>query len=75
MLQFFLTTTIQILKEESSKYTFEKVGALSALFNVKVWYLAIICFMIQVVNYGLNFYLPTHVASLLGAKVYNGWFC
>ena len=25
--------------------------------------------MIQVVNYGLNFYLPTHVAGLLGAKV------
>ncbi|WP_296817405.1 MFS transporter [uncultured Megasphaera sp.] len=57
------------LDEENSHRTFEKVGALSVLINPKVWYLAIICFMIQVVNYGLNFYLPTHVAGLLGAKV------
>ena len=57
------------LDEENSHRNFEKVGALSVLVNPKVWYLAIICFMIQVVNYGLNFYLPTHVASLLGAKV------
>ena len=53
------------LDEENSHRTFEKVGALSVLINPKVWYLAIICFMIQVVNYGLNFYLPTHVAGFI----------
>lgn len=57
------------LESEKSNSKFEKVGALSVLGNTKVWYLAIICFMIQVSNYGLNFYLPTHVAGLLGQKV------
>jgi MFS family permease len=57
------------LEAEKSKGKFEKVGALSVLGNAKVWYLALICFMIQVSNYGLNFYLPTHVAGLLGQKV------
>ena len=57
------------LANENSERKFEKVGALSVLFNTKVWYLALICFMIQVCNYGLNFYLPTHVAGLLGSKV------
>ena len=54
---------------ENSQKTFAKVGALSVLGNFKVWYLAIVCFMIQVCNYGLNFYLPTHVAGLLHSKV------
>lgn len=57
------------LEEERERRSFEKVGALSVLLNAKVWYLALICFMIQVCNYGLNFYLPTHVAGLLGTKV------
>lgn len=57
------------LAQENSTRSFEKVGALSVLFNAKVWYLALICFMIQVCNYGLNFYLPTHVAGLFGTKV------
>ena len=59
----------EALDKENSKKSFEKVGALSVLFNLKVLYLALICFIIQVCNYGLNFYLPTHVAGLLGAKV------
>ena len=59
----------EALDKENSKKSFEKVGALSVLFNPKVLYLALICFIIQVCNYGLNFYLPTHVAGLLGAKV------
>ena len=57
------------LDNEKLKNKFEKVGALTVLCNAKVWYLAMICFMIQVSNYGLNFYLPTHVAGLLGQKV------
>lgn len=59
----------EALDKENSKKSFEKVGALSVLFNLKVLYLALICFIIQVCNYGLNFYLSTHVAGLLGAKV------
>lgn len=59
----------EALSVENNQRNFEKVGALSVLFNVKVIYLALICFMIQVCNYGLNFYLPTHVAGLMGAKV------
>ena len=57
------------LAEERGQRSFEKGGALSVLVNAKVWFLALVCFMIQVCNYGLNFYLPTHVAGLLGTKV------
>jgi MFS family permease len=38
------------LEVEKAKGNFEKVGALSVLGNAKVWYLALICFMIQVSN-------------------------
>ncbi len=57
------------LDAENAQKSFAKVGALSVLGNLKVWYLAVVCFMIQVCNYGLNFYLPTHVAGLLHSKV------
>lgn len=57
------------LEEENAKKPQGKASALQALGNPKVWYLAAICFMIQVSNYGLNFYLPTQVAGLLGKKV------
>lgn len=63
------TALQKALDNENTKKSFEKVGALSVLFNPKVIYLALICFIIQVCNYGLNFYLPTHVAGLLGEKV------
>ncbi len=57
------------LAAENAGKSQEHIGALKVLGNSKVWYLAAICFMIQVSNYGLNFYLPTHVAGLLGKKV------
>ncbi|EIW26258.1 MFS transporter [Pelosinus fermentans] len=57
------------LEEENAAKPQVKVGPLKVLGNPKVLFLAAICFMIQVSNYGLNFYLPTHVAGLLGKKV------
>lgn len=60
---------ISELEEENAAKPIEKASAFSALFNPKVLFLSAICFMIQVSNYGLNFYLPTHVAGLLGKKV------
>jgi MFS family permease len=57
------------LEEENAAKPQLKVGPLKVLGNPKVLFLAAICFMIQVSNYGLNFYLPTHVAGLLGKKV------
>ncbi|WP_312201974.1 MFS transporter [Anaerospora hongkongensis] len=57
------------LDDENAKKPQGKASALQALGNSKVWFLAAICFMIQVSNYGLNFYLPTQVAGLLGQKV------
>ena len=57
------------LNEENAAKPQVKVGPIEVLCNPKVLFLALICFMIQVSNYGLNFYLPTHVAGLLGKKV------
>ena len=57
------------LEEENAGKPQGHVGPLKALGNPKVWFLCVIFFMIQVSNYGLNFYLPTQVAGLLGQKV------
>jgi MFS family permease len=40
-----------------------------AFTNGKVWYLAIIYMIIQISVYGLTFFLPTTVASILGTNV------
>jgi MFS family permease len=45
------------------------VSPLKVLGNAKVLYLAAIYFMIQVSVYGVTFYLPTQVGSLMGQKV------
>lgn len=58
-----------VLAEEASHKKFEKVGALSALTNPKVWYMCLISFVVQIANNGFNFYFPTQVANLLGMKV------
>lgn len=57
-----------LLKEIQSK-KIETSGALSALYNPKVWYMCLISFTVQIANNGFNFYFPTLVASLLGVKV------
>ncbi|HCT3283194.1 TPA: MFS transporter [Morganella morganii] len=44
----------------------ETTSVLSALKNIKVWHLALIYGTIQISVYGLMFFLPSQVASLMG---------
>lgn len=44
-------------------------GALRALGNPKVLYFGLIYFTIQMSVYGVTFYLPTQIATLVGSKV------
>ena len=55
--------------EESLKHSHGPKDTLSALGNGKVLYLCLIYFLIQMSVYGVVFYLPSQVASLLGVKV------
>lgn len=56
----------QLQKEESSK---SSVTIGEALKNPRVWHLAIIYGTIQCGVYGLIFFLPTQVASIMGSSV------
>ena len=56
----------QLRKEESSKYS-ATIG--EALKNPRVWHLAVIYGTIQCGVYGLIFFLPTQVASIMGSSV------
>ncbi|HCT7639581.1 MFS transporter [Morganella morganii] len=47
----------------------ETTSVLSALKNVKVWHLALIYGTIQISVYGLMFFLPSQVASLMGQSL------
>jgi len=55
--------------EESHKHNHGPKNILGALRNTKVLYLCLIYFLIQMSVYGVVFYLPTQVATLLGVKV------
>ncbi|MCK0198193.1 MFS transporter [Ancylobacter sp. 6x-1] len=55
--------------EENVKQAHGPRGTLAALKNGRVLYFALIYFIIQMSVYGVVFYLPTQVASLLGTKV------
>ena len=55
--------------EESHKHSHGPKNILGALRNTKVLYLCLIYFLIQMSVYGVVFYLPTQVATLLGVKV------
>ena len=55
--------------EETVKHSHGPKGAWAAMGNGKVLYLCLIYFLIQMSVYGVVFYLPTQVASLLGVKV------
>jgi MFS family permease len=55
--------------EESIKHSHGPKSVLSALGNGKVLYICLIYFMIQMSVYGVVFYLPTQVATLLGTSV------
>ncbi|AVD60650.1 MFS transporter [Morganella morganii] len=47
----------------------ETTSVLSALKNIKVWHLALIYGTIQISVYGLMFFLPSQVASLMGQSL------
>lgn len=55
--------TEQLAKENEKT---ETTSVLSALKNAKVWHLALIYGTIQISVYGLMFFLPSQVASLMG---------
>lgn len=47
----------------------ETTSVLSALKNIKVWHLALVYGTIQISVYGLMFFLPSQVASLMGQSL------
>jgi sugar phosphate permease len=55
--------------EESIKQSHGPKGVLGVLTNPRVLYLCLIYLLIQMSVYGVIFYLPTQVASLVGQKV------
>jgi sugar phosphate permease len=55
--------------EEHVKHEHGPKGLTAALGNPRVLYLCLIYFLIQMSVYGVVFYLPTQVASLLGTNV------
>lgn len=58
-----------VSEEDAAKQTHSPPGALKALTNPKVLYFAAIYFCIQTAVYGVTFYLPTQIATILGTKV------
>lgn len=58
---------VKQLESEDSVKTASKLS--DAFSNVKIWHLAIIYMIIQISVYGLTFFLPTQVASLMGTTV------
>ncbi|MBQ0536479.1 MFS transporter [Providencia huaxiensis] len=55
--------------EENAKAGHSPKGALSALLDMRVLYLCLIWFTVQVCGYGIYFFLPTQIGTLLGSKV------
>lgn len=60
------TLITQLATEESKK---EPSSILEALKNPKIWHLALIYGTIQCGVYGLIFFLPTQIASIMGSSV------
>ena len=58
-----------IAVEDQYKAAHGPSSVLSALANARVLFLSVIYFLIQMSVYGVVFYLPTQVATLLGKKV------
>lgn len=55
--------------EESEKKEHAQRGMFKALVDWRVIYFCVVCFTIQVLGYGYNFYIPTQVSALLGRSV------
>jgi MFS family permease len=58
-----------IAREEHAKHAHGPRSVLAALCNARILYLSLIYALIQMSVYGVTFYLPTQVGSLLGQKV------
>ncbi|PWC19660.1 MFS transporter [Brenneria corticis] len=56
-------------REEQVKLSHGPKGVWQALLDVRVLYLCLIWFTVQVCGYGIYFFLPTQIATLLGSKV------
>lgn len=65
--QYALTEVLE--KEDHAKVTQGPKGVWAALFDIKVLYLCIIWFTVQILGYGIYFFLPTQIGTLLGQKV------
>lgn len=59
----------KLASEEDAKKGHSPRGAFSALLDVRVLYLCLIWFTVQVFGYGIYFFLPAQIATLLGTKV------
>jgi sugar phosphate permease len=57
------------LESEHAAKPVEHTGAVKVLADPRVWFLCAIYFCIQASVYGVTFYLPAQVATLLGRKV------
>lgn len=55
--------------ETADKHEHGQSGMFKALVDWRVLYLCVVCFTIQVLGYGYNFYVPTVIADLLGTEV------
>ncbi|MBJ9970155.1 MULTISPECIES: MFS transporter [Providencia] len=55
--------------EEDAKAGHSPKGALRALLDMRVLYLCLIWFTVQICGYGIYFFLPTQIGTLLGSKV------
>ena len=64
-----LALSQQLALEENAKSSHGPKSALQALLDVRVLYLCLIWFTVQVCGYGIYFFLPTQIATLLGSKV------
>jgi len=59
----------KLSSEEDAKKGHSPKGAFSALLDIRVLYLCLIWFTVQVLGYGIYFFLPGQIATLLGTKV------
>lgn len=57
---------VELAREESAKPAMRVAAALG---NRRLWHLALIYTIIQISTYGIVFFLPTHVAALLGTTL------
>lgn len=56
-------------QEEQVKLAHGPKGGWQALLDIRVLYLCLIWFTVQVCGYGIYFFLPTQIATLMGTKV------